>query len=133
MALDASEKDQLRRRMAVRMGSFLEGSLTVSCVSAHFYDDAHFCDLCQTMHSQDYLVIKNRANKKMQVALSCLREMIRFKVTDVDDLPRWLTKLSELKSEHEKRKQGAVQAREEERKRLEKKVIVRKRPMPGLI
>jgi hypothetical protein len=127
MALDALEKDQLRRKMATRMGSFLEGGKSVSCVSGHFYDELHDCELCQTQHANDILVIKNRSGKKMRVASSCLREMVRFQVSEVEDLPKWLTKLGELKGELEKRKEQQLLAREEERRRLEKKVIVRKR------
>lgn len=53
--------------------------------------------------------------------------MVRFQVTDVEDLPRWLDKLKDLKIEFDKRKQEQERLREEERRRLEKKVIVRKR------
>ena len=72
--------------------------------------------------------MKNRAGKKLSVAVPCLKEMIRFQVTDVEDFPRWLEKLKELKAEHERRKLENEQLRQEERKRLEKKLIVRKRP-----
>ena len=115
--------------MAARMGAFLEGAQTVSCVSGHVYDDAdpHACDLCQSTHATELLVVKNRANKKMLIGLSCLKEMVRFKVVDVDELPRWLEKLSELRKEHERRKIEREEQRKEERKRLEKKVIVRRK------
>ena len=128
MALDPLEKDQLRRKMAMRMGVFLESGTTVSCVSGHVYEEQHFCELCQSTHATHLLVIKNRAGKKMLVASSCLKEMVRFKVTDVEDLPRWLEKLNALEKEHVRRKAEQEQQRQEERKRLEKKVIVRKRP-----
>lgn len=114
--------------MATQMGIFLGGAKTVSCVSSHYYDELHGCELCGSTHTPDILVIKNRANKSMRVASSCLLEMVRFKVTDVEDLPRWIQKLSELKVELEKRKLVQAAEREEERKRLEKRVIVRKRP-----
>jgi hypothetical protein len=127
MALDALEKEHLRKKMAWKMGSFLEGGTSVSCVSGHVYEQPHLCDLCQDVHTEDILVIKNRASKKMSVASTCLKEMVRFKVTDVEDLTRWLEKLRELRSELEVRKVELAKAREEERKRLEKKFIVRKR------
>jgi hypothetical protein len=72
-------------------------------------------------------VIKNRGGKKMLVASACLKEMVRFQVTDVEELSKWLEKLKVLHSEMEIRKVEAAKAREEERRRLEKKVIVRKR------
>ena len=129
MAMDALEKEHLRRKMALRMQSFLEGAATVSCVSGHFYEDLHACELCGLTHTQDILVIKNRSGKKkMLVASSCLREMVRFQVCDVEELPRWLGKLKELEAELEVRKAEMARVREEERKRLEKKVIVRKSP-----
>lgn len=109
------------------MGVFLELGHTVSCVSSHYYTEPHACELCQTVHANEILVIKNRSHKKMHVGLTCLKEMIRFQVTDVEDLTKWLGKLSELKVESEKRKEDELKAREEERSRLEKKVIVRKR------
>jgi hypothetical protein len=127
MALDPLEREHLRRKMATRMGIFLESGKTVSCVSGHVYFEPHACDLCQAVHALDILVIKNRSGKKMSVASPCLREMVRFQVADVEDLPRWLTKLSELKGEAERRKKEEAAQRIEERKRLEKKVIVRKR------
>lgn len=127
MALDPLEKEHLRQRMALKMGVFLESGKSVSCVSGHYYEDAHFCELCQTTHATDLLVIKNRAGKKMLVASNCLKEMVRFKVTDVEDLARWLDKLKALQKEHDQRKLEKEEQRKEERKLLEKKVILRKR------
>jgi len=129
MAMDPLEKDRLRRRMAERMGVFLEGVKNVTCISAHFYDTPHYCDLCQTAHGEDVLVIRNRSGKKWIVAFPCLKEMVRFQVTDVEDLTKWLEKLRVLRVETEKRKAEILRAQEEERKKLEKKVIVRKRPV----
>ena len=127
MALDPLEKERLRRKMALKMGSFLEGGTSVSCVSGHYYGEPHLCELCQMTHADEILVVKNRSGKKLSVGLPCLKEMIRFHVTDVEDLPRWLEKLKELRVEHERRKVENEQLRQEERKRLEKKLIVRKR------
>jgi len=127
MALDALEKEQLRKKMAWKMGSFLKGGTSVSCVSGHVYEEPKFCDLCQSVHTEDILVVKNRAGKKMSVASNCLKEMVRFKVTDAEDLPRWLDKLRDLRNELEIRKVEKAREREEERKKLEKKFIVRKR------
>lgn len=128
MALDPLEKERLRRRMADRMGVFVESAPSVSCVSAHYYDDLHGCELCGDTHTQQCLVIKNRSNKKMLVALECLKEMVKFRVTDVDDLTKWIEKLTELKADAKKRKADDLLKREEEVRRLEKRVIVRKRP-----
>jgi len=133
MALDPLEKDRLRRKMALKMGMFLESGPSVSCVSGHYYDAAPFCELCQSEHGNEILVIKNRSSKKLRVAASCLREMVRFRVTEVDELPRWLSKLTELKSEHERRRKEEEALRLEERRRLEKKVIVRKRAPEGTL
>jgi hypothetical protein len=127
MALDPLEKDRLRKKMALKMGIFLESGQTVSCVSGHYYEEPHFCELCQATHAHEMLVIKNRSGKKLLVAAPCLLEMMRFQVTDVEDLPRWMEKLKELKAEEERRKLEKEQLRQEERKLLEKKVIVRKR------
>lgn len=113
--------------MATRMASFQESAPAVECVSAHFYDEATFCELCQMTHATELVVVKNRSNKKLRVALPCLKEMIRFQVTDVVDLPRWLEKLRELRVDAEKRKAEKEAERAEQRKLLEKKVIVRKR------
>ncbi len=106
------------------MGIFLESGSTVSCVSAHVYLEPHACDLCQTVHADEILVIKNRSGKKLSVATPCLKEMIRFQVVDADDLPRWLTKISELRSEAEKRKEEEKKTREEERERLGKSALL---------
>lgn len=127
MALDPLEKERLRRKMAARMQAFVEGTPMVTCVSGHCYEEPHACELCGDNHALDIFVIKNRGGKKMLVASSCLKEMVRFQVTDVEDLPKWLEKLKELHSEMETRKEEAAKIREEERKKLEKKVIVRKR------
>jgi len=128
MALDPLERDRLRQRMADRMRVFLESGSSVSCVSAHYYDNLHGCELCGDTHTQQCLVIKNRSNKKMVIALECLKEMVKFRVTDVEDLTKWIEKLSELKADAKKRKAEEQVKREEEVKRLEKRVIVRKRP-----
>ena len=128
MALDPLEKDLLRWKMATKMGIFVEGGGTVSCVSGHYYEDLRSCELCQATHADELLVIKNRAGKKLHVAVPCLKEMVRFKVTDVDDLSRWLDKIKDLRVEAGRRKIEQQEIREAERKRLEKKVIVRKRP-----
>lgn len=127
MALDALEKDHLRRKMATRMGIFSQGNALISCVSGHYYFELHGCELCDQTHGNEILVVKNRAGKKLRVAVSCLREMVRFRVVDVEDLPKWLEKLGALRVEAEKRRAEEQVAREEERKRLERKVIVRKR------
>jgi hypothetical protein len=127
MALDPLEKERLRRKMAARMQVFLEGTPLVTCVSGHCYEEPHACELCGDTHALDLFVIKNRGGKKMLVASACLKEMVRFQVTDVEELSKWLEKLKVLHSEMEIRKVEAAKAREEERRRLEKKVIVRKR------
>ncbi len=127
MALDPLEKDQLRRKMATRMGSFLEAGPSVSCVSGHTCEEPGLCELCQRVHAEELLVIKNRSGKKLKVAAPCLLEMVRFQVAEVEELPRWLEKLKELRSEAERRKAEAQRQRDEDRKRLEKKVIVRRR------
>ena len=132
MALDPLEKDQLRKKMATRMGVFLEGSKTVSCVSGHVYDEPRPCELCQRTHAEELLVVKNRAGKKLILSVDCLKEMVRFHVTDVEDLSKWLEKIKTLRHEEAKRKEDDVKIRAEERSRLEKKVIVRKRvPAPA--
>lgn len=127
MSLDPLEKERLRRKMATRMSMFLESMVTVSCVSAHVLDENGYCDLCQGTHATDMLVIKNRSGKTMRAALACLKEMVRFQVVDIEELPRWIEKLKELRGDAERRKMESELARREERKRLEKKVIVRKR------
>ncbi len=113
--------------MAQIMGIFLESGSSVSCVSGHVYFEPHHCELCLTSHADEIMVIKNRSGKKLRVATPCLKEMVRFRVAEVEDLPRWITKIGELRVEAEKRREEELKAREEERKRLEKKVIVRKR------
>ncbi|MFM8270579.1 MAG: hypothetical protein ACKN9V_10365 [Pseudomonadota bacterium] len=127
MALDPLEKERLRRRMAARMQVFVEGTPLVTCVSGHCYEEPHACELCGDTHALDLFVIKNRGGKKMLVASSCLKEMVRFQVTEVEELPKWLEKLKVLHTEMEVRKIEAAKAREEERRRLEKKVIIRKK------
>ena len=128
MALDPMEKEQLRKKMALKMGIFLESSDKASCVSGHYYLEPHFCELCETACANEVLVIKNRSGKILHVGTPCLREMVRFRVVDVEDLSKWFLKFKDLKAEAERRREGELAAREEERKRLEKKVIVRKRP-----
>lgn len=122
------EKDQLRRRMATRMHTFLEAGSTVTCVSAHYSDVPAVCELCQQAHANEMVVIRNRAGRNFHVAPHCLREMLRFQVADVLDLPKWLEKLKDLRLEFERRKQEAQLKEEQARRSLEKKVIVRKRP-----
>ncbi len=68
----------------------------------------------------------------MRAALACLKEMVRFRVVEVDDLEKWIPKLKELWAEAEKRREEERLVREEERKRLEKKVIVRKKTSEGV-
>ncbi|MCX6103857.1 MAG: hypothetical protein NT000_11465 [Proteobacteria bacterium] len=127
MAMDPSEKDRLLRKMATQMSIFLGGAQTVTCVSSHYYEKEQGCELCLRTHTLDLFVIKNRAGKKMSLASSCLREMVRFQVTDVEDFPKWLAKISDLKNDVDRRKAAAEVERQEERQRLGKKVIVRKR------
>ena len=127
MALDPIEKEQLRKKMAMKMGIFLESGSSVSCVSGHYYEEPHHCELCGANHADEILVVKNRGGKKLQVAVPCLREMVRFQVTDVEDFPRWLEKLKDLRAESDRRKVEREAQRQEERKRLEKRTIVRKR------
>lgn len=127
MAMDPSEKDRLLRKMATQMSIFLGGAQTVTCVSSHYYEKEQGCELCLRTHTLDLFVIKNRAGKKMRLASSCLREMVRFQVTDVEDFPKWLAKISDLKNDVDRRKAAAEVERQEERQRLGKKVIVRKR------
>lgn len=127
MTLDPLEKERLRRKMAVRMSMFLESGPEVSCVSGHYLDEPGLCELCLTPHANEMLVVKNRSGKKLKVALSCLKEMVRFQVAEVVDLPRWLEKLKELKLDADRRKEQQEAARVEERQRLEKKIIVRKK------
>ena len=111
------------------MGVFLEGASTVTCVSCHLYSfqEPHYCDLCQTNHAEELFVIKNRSGKKMHVAVSCFKEMVKFRVVDLEDLGKWVQKLDELRIEASKREEEAKKTREEQKKLLEKKVMIRKR------
>ncbi|MBY0370142.1 hypothetical protein K2X33_05610, partial [bacterium] len=127
MALDPMEKDRLRKQMATRMHVILEGGKSVQCVSGHYYEEPAFCDLCQQRHVQEQVVIRNRANKNFHVATACLREMVRFQVTDAEGFAKWLEKMKDLRADFEGRKAELQQRQQEERSRLEKKVIVRKR------
>ena len=116
--------------MATKLGTFVDVGAPVSCVSGHFYEAPHLCELCGDAHADEIVVIKNRAGRKMQVAVPCLKEMVRFRVVDVEDFPRWLEKIKALRAEDERRQAERELARQEERRRLEKRVIVRKRT-PG--
>lgn len=127
MALDPIEKEALRRKLADRMTSFAEAGHNVACVSAHYYLDPHSCELCGELHSHEFFVLKNRSGKKLLIGGPCLREMVRFRVVEVDELERWLEKVPALRAEEEKRRDEQAKAREEERRRLEKKFIVRKK------
>lgn len=127
MVLDPLEKEHLRKKMATRMAVFLESQTIASCVSAHIYEEDVLCELCQRVHTKDILVMKNRSGKTMKVALSCLKEMVRFRIVDIDDLPRWINKLKELRLDAEKKKIEELQLMEEKRKHLEKKIIIRKK------
>lgn len=113
--------------MALRMQAFLESGTSVVCISGHVYFDPHACELCQTTHADEILVIRNRSNKTSRVAVACLKEMVRFRVTEVEDLEKWLLKLKDLWTEARKRREEERLQREEEKRRLEKKVIVRKK------
>ncbi len=113
--------------MAQKMAIFQESAPSVECVSAHYDAEPTYCELCLTTHATDLIVVKNRKNKKLRVALPCLKEMIRFKVTDVLDLSKWIEKLRELRLDYDKRKTNQETERTEQRKLLEKKVIIRKR------
>jgi hypothetical protein len=53
--------------------------------------------------------------------------MLRFQVTDVTDLAKWVEKLKELRVEFERRKTEAEKKEADERRAREKKFIVRKR------
>lgn len=127
MPLDPLEKDRLRRKMALKMQVMLGSGKSVTCVSGHYYEEPTPCDLCQERHANEVLVVRNRANNTFKLASACLREMVRFKVTDVEEMPKWLEKIKELKAEHEKRKSEIEKQRQDERERLGKKFIVRKR------
>lgn len=128
MALDALEKDRLRKKLALRMGMFLESGTQATCVSSHFLDVPGACELCEATHAHELFVIKNRSGKKLRVAGSCLLEMVRFKVVDVDEVEKWAEKLKQLRLESEKRREETERQYQEDRRRLEKKVIVRRRP-----
>ena len=133
MSMDPLEKELFRRKMATRMQVILEGAKSVVCVSGHYNEEPAYCELCQQTHAQEMIVIRNRANKNFHVAESCLREMVRFQVTDAEDLGKWLGKMKELRAEYDRRKADQERAREEERKRLEKKVIVRRREPQSMV
>ena len=126
---DALEKDRLRKKMAQKIGVFLEGAPSLSCVSCHIYspNEPHFCDLCQNTHAEELFVVKNRSGKKMHVAVPCFKEMVKFRVVDLDNLVKWLQKLEELKAEAIRREADAKKTREEQKKILEKKVMIRKK------
>lgn len=126
--MDTLEKEKLRQKMAMKMGIFLQNQNEAECVSSHWYADEQPCELCQSVHANEVMVIKNRAGRTIKVALSCLKEMIRFQVVEVLELSRWLRKLPELRAEEERRQKELVAQRAQERKRLEKRVIVRKKP-----
>ncbi len=113
--------------MATVMAIFQESAPSVECVSAHYDTELTYCELCLSVHATELIVVRNRKNKKLRVALPCLKEMIRFKVTDVLDLSKWIEKLRELRVDFEKRIVDEQTLRTEQRKLLEKKVIVRKR------
>lgn len=128
--MDPLEREHWRRRIATKMGIFLEGGTQVTCVSGHYYDaEPYLCELCQTQHGQEVFVIKNRSGKKLHVEFGCLKEMIRFRVVDVEELERWIPKMADLKNEAAERRKLVEKQREEERSRLEKKIIIRKRPI----
>jgi hypothetical protein len=126
MGLDPLEKDRLRRRMALRMQAFAEGDTKVTCISGHYYDEPAYCELAEERKDSELLVVRNRSGKTMRVSLSSLKEMLRFQVIDVDELEKWVEKLKVLRTEAHKRKDLQNAALEEQRRKLEKKVIVRK-------
>jgi len=128
ISMDPLEKDRLRKQMARTMVVFLESASQATCVSGHLCEEVSLCQLCGRQHMEEMLILKNRAGKKISADSSCVLDMVRFKVVDVVDLPKWLGKFKELRVEAEKRKAELLKQREEERKKLEKKVIVRKRP-----
>jgi len=128
--MDVLEREKLRQKMAMKMGIFLQNQSTAECVSGHWYAEEQSCELCLDTHAHEILVIKNRSGRTIKVGISCLKEMIRFQVIEVQDLARWLRKLPELRSEEEKRQKELALFRIQERKRLEKRVIVRKKPTP---
>lgn len=109
------------------MRIFLQSSEQVECISAHYNEEPSQCDLCDLRHATKLLVIKNRAGKNLRVADTCLLEMVRFQVADVMDLSRWVNRLKELKVDFERRQDEQKMAQLEQRKKLERRVIVRKR------
>ncbi len=125
--MDPLEREKWRRQLAVRMGVIQEGGPSVACVSAHYYDAAAFCDLCQQKNTVELLVIRNRAGKNFGVAPACLLEMVRFQVVDAVDLGKWTLKLKALRQDHEDRKAEFEKTQLELRRKMEKKVIVRKK------
>lgn len=130
--MDPMEKEKLRRKLADRMGAFAEVG-HAACVSAHYYLEPHSCELCGEQHTNEFFVLKNRAAKKLLIGGPCLREMVRFRVVEVEELERWLEKIPGLRVEAEKRRDEQAKAREEERRRLEKKFIVRKKSTEGAV
>ncbi len=126
--MDALERQHLRKKMALKMEVFQGKSRDVACVSAHWVSPAQVCDLCERVHAEEVLVIKNRKGQNLKVDGKCLTEMVRFQVTDVADLPKWFEKIGALKAEQQRRAEEARKLQEEERKKLERKVIVRRRP-----
>ena len=128
MALDPLEKERLRQSMALRMGSFLEGAPAATCVSGHYYEEDRSCELCLRVHARDVLVLKNRSGRKsMALAAECALEMMRYQVADIDDLPRWMDKLKELRADSENRRAETEAVREEQRKVSGKRVILRRK------
>lgn len=128
MAMDALEKERLRRKMALKMEAFQGSHGVVVCVSGHWSDEELDCELCEDTHAQGILILKNRKGRKLKADAKCVAEMVKFRVTDVEDLEKWLAKMGEFRAEAARRKDEQKVAREEERKRLERKVIVRRRP-----
>lgn len=127
MALDPLEKQRLREKMALRMKAFTGVTPSVTCLASHWVETPHVCELCLEAHSNEVMSLKNRGGKKMVAAVPCIKEMVRFQVVDVEDLEKWIARLPELKAEALKRIEEQNRLREEERRRLERKVIVRKR------
>lgn len=126
--MDPLEKEHLRRRIADRMDAFAGGNGSVTCISGHVYDDeARPCELCQLAHANEILVIRNRAGRKLHAAVPCLLEVVRFQIAEVEDLPRWIEKIKLLRHAAEARRSRTTAEREEEKRRLEKRVIVRRR------
>ncbi|MCB0403155.1 MAG: hypothetical protein KDD51_00115 [Bdellovibrionales bacterium] len=128
MAMDALEKERLRRKMALKMEAFQGSQGTVVCVSGHWVDEEHGCELCERVHGHEILILKNRKGRKLKADAKCVAEMVKFRVTDVEDLEKWLAKMGELRAEAQRRREDEKAEREAERKRLERKVIVRRGP-----